>query len=47
MDSKADNVFLPCGHMCTCTECYTKLGKSSNNVKCPMCRRVVIENIKK
>ena len=47
MDSKTDNVFLPCGHMCTCNECYIKLKKASNNVKCPMCRRVVIENIKK
>ena len=48
MDEQTNNVFLPCGHMCTCVKCYIKLHKSNNkNAKCPMCRRIVEESIEK
>ena len=47
MDAKTNNVFLPCGHMCTCLNCFLKMKKFNNIVKCPMCRRIVDENIEK
>jgi len=35
LDSQANVVFFPCGHLCCCMNCATSLNK------CPICRRVI------
>ena len=42
LDKKPSKVFLPCGHLCTCDTCFTKL----KDKKCPLCRRVINQVIK-
>jgi len=34
-DNKRDALFMPCGHLYTCMQCY----KSLNHRSCPMCRK--------
>lgn len=36
MDSNCEEILLPCGHVCMCTECRTDWGK--RNTTCPTCR---------
>ncbi|XP_078493284.1 zinc finger protein isoform X1 [Ciona intestinalis] len=40
LDKVADIVFVPCGHLCTCTECAEALRK------CPICRSKIERGIK-
>ncbi|XP_053396554.1 baculoviral IAP repeat-containing protein 2-like isoform X2 [Mercenaria mercenaria] len=40
MDSRADVIFLPCGHMISCPQCAPAL------IKCPVCRQTVNGHIK-
>lgn len=36
-------IFIPCGHMCVCNECYQGLKKIKNC--CPLCRRNITKVI--
>merc|ERR1712137_399856 len=38
MDAEVDTVFVPCGHMATCSTCAERLGKRPC---CPVCRKRV------
>ncbi|XP_045195485.2 baculoviral IAP repeat-containing protein 2-like isoform X2 [Mercenaria mercenaria] len=40
LDSRADIIFLPCGHMVSCPQCAPAL------TKCPVCRKTVNGHIK-
>ncbi|XP_053396381.1 baculoviral IAP repeat-containing protein 7-like [Mercenaria mercenaria] len=40
LDSRADVIFLPCGHMVSCPQCAPAL------TKCPVCRKTVNGHIK-
>lgn len=40
LDSRADVIFLPCGHMVSCPQCAPAL------TKCPLCRKVVNGHLK-
>jgi hypothetical protein len=44
-ENKIDNVFIPCGHMCSCTPCATRMSQTGNN-KCPLCRKDVMSMFK-
>lgn len=37
LDTAPDRVFVPCGHACCCSVCYSNLTK----VICPLCRRAI------
>lgn len=37
MDAAVDTVFIPCGHMATCSTCARRLGKRL----CPVCREKI------
>ncbi|XP_077968925.1 E3 ubiquitin-protein ligase LRSAM1-like isoform X2 [Styela clava] len=39
MEKQSNTIFLPCGHVCTCSDCSSKLQK------CPMCRADVQQKI--
>ncbi|XP_046608233.1 E3 ubiquitin-protein ligase LRSAM1-like isoform X1 [Neodiprion virginianus] len=41
LDMACQVIFLPCGHMCCCTECANKVA-----TECPMCRSVVERRIR-
>ena len=41
MDAEKDIVFMPCGHLYTCETCSSKV------TKCPMCRQVITNRIKR
>ena len=43
LDSSTSEIFLPCGHLCTCKSCCFEITKRSN--KCPLCRRQVTNTI--
>ena len=36
-------VFVPCGHYCTCTECYEEMAKLKKQPQCPICRTVITD----
>lgn len=36
-------IFIPCAHMCVCTECYQGIKKTKNC--CPLCRRNITKII--
>ena len=37
-------VFVPCGHVCCCSGCFSQL---KNEIKCPLCRRKVLEHVER
>jgi len=37
MDDDSEKVFIPCGHRCTCSNCWEQ--SQDLLTKCPMCRR--------
>ena len=42
MDAAVDTVFLPCGHLCSCSACCSLLQKGGPaSFKCPLCRENV------
>jgi hypothetical protein len=45
MGAVPDQVFLPCGHICTCTGCYEDFKHQSRAPVCPLCRRAVTSAI--
>lgn len=40
MDAKPSLAFIPCGHVCTCNGCSSKMGRH-NMQNCPLCRRKI------
>jgi ferredoxin-fold anticodon binding domain-containing protein len=36
-------IFIPCAHMCVCSDCYNGIKKTKNC--CPLCRRNIIKTI--
>ncbi|CAF1108707.1 unnamed protein product [Adineta ricciae] len=38
-DEKANCVFLPCGHLFLCSKCRVRYESSSNEKRCPTCRK--------
>jgi hypothetical protein len=44
MENIPDQIFIPCGHLCSCSSCYVQLKKSKPD--CPLCRRHIISAIK-
>ena len=45
MAEDTSEIFIPCGHLCTCHTCCSLLSKMNN--KCPLCRRIVTDTITK
>tara|TARA_B100000029_G_C17435011_1_gene909325 strand:+ start:543 stop:995 length:453 start_codon:yes stop_codon:yes gene_type:complete len=37
MSNETSQIFIPCGHLCSCKDCCEQLMSLSN--KCPLCRR--------
>jgi hypothetical protein len=44
LEAKPNQVFIPCAHLCTCSDCYSQM-KSNNKPSCPLCRRFVTTSI--
>ena len=41
---KPNVILLPCGHQCTCLECFELISKDKN--KCPLCRKSILNKYK-
>lgn len=39
MDAPTWQIFMPCGHQCTCTDCAAQVTQA--NMPCPMCRKSI------
>jgi hypothetical protein len=44
LEAKPNQVFIPCAHLCTCSDCYSSM-KSNNKPSCPLCRRFITTSI--
>eukprot|EP00092_Neocalanus_flemingeri_P028569 GFUD01031025.1.p1 GENE.GFUD01031025.1~~GFUD01031025.1.p1 ORF type:complete len:761 (-),score=260.52 GFUD01031025.1:320-2602(-) len=40
MERKCDIIFLPCGHLCSCSQCDRDLAQ------CPLCRTTIVQRVK-
>jgi len=40
LERKCDIIFLPCGHLCSCSSCQTSL------TTCPLCRANVLQRVR-
>jgi hypothetical protein len=43
LEAKPNQIFLPCAHLCTCSDCYQQM--KMNKACCPLCRRYVTSAI--
>lgn len=40
LERKCDIIFLPCGHLCSCSQCDRNLSE------CPLCRATIMQRVK-
>lgn len=40
-------IFSPCGHKCTCYNCYIYFKKKGTLIECPVCRKIIVSFVEK